>query len=272
MADKRSELTNSEIKNILRQAALMGTPKVDLFGGEPLMRKDVMDLIRSGAEKGLYMSITTNGWLLTKEFVYRLKKAGISCINISLDSVSMDTHDRLRGLPGLYNRATDGVRHCYEAGIPCIISTYATRSRIKNFGCQEADDSQLGQIIALARKLRASGIRILFPIISGRWAHNKTKELTEEEKKRVIDGIDHSFAFIEGAYSVKRKRKVCQSLIGKMFNISPYGDIQLCIAFPDSFGNVREKPLSELLRSMYNHTLYRKNKNGSCCNADKLIR
>jgi AdoMet-dependent heme synthase len=269
-ADKKDELTGGEIKNVLTQAARIGIPKVDFFGGEPLLRGDIVDLVGFGAKKGLYMSVTTNAWLLTKEMTAKLKRAGISCINISLDSVSEEKHDSLRGLPGLYQKALAAAMYCHEEGIPCIMSTYLTRNRIKNFAKGKDDDSQLTQIISLAKGLKSSGIRILFPIISGRWEQDRTKELTEEEKRLVIDNIDHSFAFIEGAYSVKNKKKVCQSLSGKMFNISPYGDVQLCVTFTEGFGNVKDIPLKDLLNGMYNHPIYLKNKNGSCCSTGGL--
>lgn len=270
-ASKKDELTNEEIKNVLEQAVKIGIPKVDFFGGEPLIKEGILDLIKFGADKGLYMSATTNGWLLTKEFTRELKKAGISCMNVSLDSVSEEKHDNLRGLPGLYKRAVDGIKYCYEEGIPCIVSTYVTKNRIKNFG-SDNDDSQLTKIITFAKELKASGIRILFPILSGKWIGDKTKEFTEEEKKMVIDNIDPSFAFIEGAYSVRNKKKVCQSLSGKMFNISPHGNVQLCVTFPDSFGNVKDTPLAELLRGMYSHPIYCKNRDGSCCSTTELAR
>ncbi len=271
-ASLKDELTGGQIKHVLTQAARIGIPKVDYFGGEPLLREDITELVRFGAKKGLYISITTNAWLLTREMTRQLKDAGISCINISLDSVSEEKHDGLRGLPGLYKRALDGVRYCHEEGISCILSTYVTRGRIKNFACGKTDDSKLTEMINLSKNLKAAGLRILFPILSGRWERDKTKEFSEEEKKLVIDNIDHSFAFIEGAYSVKSGRKVCQSLSGKMFNISPYGNIQLCVTFPDGFGNVKDTPLADLLKRMYSHPVYLKNRDGSCCSTTGLKR
>lgn len=271
-ASQKNELSSEQIKGVLAQAVKIGIPKVDFFGGEPLLKENIIDLIRFGAKKGLYMSITTNAWLLTRDLAGRLKRAGISCINISLDNVSEEKHDRLRGLSGLYKKAVDGVRYCYEERIPCIVSTYVTRNRIRNFGTGPSDDSQLTKIINLAKQLNASGIRILFPIISGRWEQDKTKEFTEEEKRLVIDNLDYYFVFIEGAYSVVKNKKVCQSLSGKMFNISPYGDIQLCVTFTDSFGNVKDKPLADLLKGMYSHPIYLKNKDGSCCSTTGLVK
>lgn len=271
-AERTNILSNDEIKNVLKQAAAMGIPKVDFFGGEPLLKKGIVELVDYGSRLGLYMSVTTNGWLLTEDLIKGLKKAGISCINVSLDSVDEEEHDTLRGVKGVFKRATEGIRMCKVEGIPCIASTYATKDRIRNFGQGSKDDSDLTKVINLSKQLGATGIRILFPIIAGQWETDKEKEFTEVEKNLVIENIDPSFAFIEGAYSVKKGKKVCQSLHGKMFNISPEGDLQICVAFPDTFGNVREKPLEQLIYEMWSHPTYLKNKGGSCCSTLDLIR
>lgn len=271
-ARHKDELSTDEIKDILDQAVEMGIPKVDYFGGEPLLRDNIVELVRYGESKGLYISVTTNAWLLTRELTKELSQVGISCINISIDSVSEKLHERFRRMPGIYKRAVNAFQYCYKEGIPSIFSTYVTHSNIENFGSGESDNSGLSNLISFAREVKASGIRILFPIISGKWAEDKSKEFSEEEKSMVIDNIDISFAFIEGAYSVLKKRKICQSLSGKMFNISPYGDIQLCIVFPESFGNIRESSLKDLLRDMYSHPVYLKNKDGSCCSTTALLR
>ncbi len=271
-AGEKKELTKDQIEDVLQQAVKMGIPKVDYFGGEPLLRKDIVDLVKIGARKGLYMSITTNGWLLTQDMAKKLKKAGISCMNISIDSTSKEEHDRLRVLPGLYKRAVDAIRYCHKERISCVVSTYVTRDRIVNFGVGELDNSDLTKILSLSRELKASGVRVLFPIISGEWVSEDKKEFTQEEVRRVIDGIDSSFAFIEGAYSVKNGRKICQSLQGKMFNISPYGEVQLCIAFTDVFGNVKDASLKDLLKGMYTHPTYIRNKDSYCCSTTGLKR
>lgn len=271
-AGSRAELATEQIKDVLGQAVKIGIPKVDLFGGEPLLRKDVIDLIRFGASKGLYMSLTTNAVSLTRDAIKALKKAGLACIHISLDSPDKEEHDNGRGVPGLWQKAVDGIRNCHAEGVPCIASTFVTRDRIKNFGTGKSDDSHLKRIADFTKELKASALRVLFPIISGEWADTTQIEFTEEEKRQVIEGIDYSFAFIEGAYSVKNKKKVCQALRGKIFNISPYGDIQLCSAFTDTFGNVKDASLVDLVYGMWNHPTYLKNKNGDCCNNLRLKR
>ncbi|CAB1082062.1 hypothetical protein D1AOALGA4SA_9700 [Olavius algarvensis Delta 1 endosymbiont] len=265
-------LTNEAIKKVLDQVAAIGIPKVDFFGGEPLLRKNIADLVAHGAKLGLYMSITSNGWLLSRDMIQDLKRAGIHCINISIDSDDAATHDRLRGKSGIFAKATEAIKTCQAEGIPCIASTYVTKENDINFGRGAKDDSNLARIIGLTKELRATGLRILFPIISGQWEEDKGKEYSEEDKANVIKNLEPSFAFIEGAYSVKNGKKICQTLIGKMFNISPEGNLQLCVAFPDTFGNVKNKPLKELLHGMYTHPTYCDNQGSNCCSTRDLIR
>lgn len=269
-AGGKPELSVEEIKRILDQAAEMGIPKVDFFGGEPLMKEGIVELVEYGEKIGLYISITTNAWLLTEDLAKQLGRAGLSCINVSLDSTEEEAHDKLRGLPGLHKKVVDAVKYCNDSGIPVIMSTYVTRKHIENFGQGSKDKSKLKSIIDFSKNMKAAGIRILFPIISGKWVKDKKKEFTEEERDLVIENIDTSFAFIEGAYSVKNKKKVCQSLSGKMFNISPYGDMHLCVAFTQSFGNIKDKHLRDLLADMYSHPIYKKNEGGSCCSTEGL--
>ncbi|MFC1510441.1 radical SAM/SPASM domain-containing protein [Candidatus Omnitrophota bacterium] len=268
-ADRARELSYDDIVGILKDAVKMGIPKIDYFGGEPLIKERIVDLVREASQLGIYISVTTNGLMLTQQMIRDLKAAGISCINISLDSASQEEHDRLRGKDGLYDKVITAIKDCHDAGVACIVSTYVTRRRINNFATAQ-DDSELTAIIDLSKSLKATGIRILFPIISGEWEKKKEIELNDSEKKRVIENIDHSFAFIEGAYSVVQKKKTCQALSGKLINISPYGDMQLCIAFPKSFGNLKELSLKELMHKMWEHPIYQKNKNSDCCSTEGL--
>jgi len=269
-AGKKPEMTTDEIKSLLRQAADMGIPKVDFFGGEPLIRKDIVELVRYGESLGIYTSVTTNALLLDRVMLSNLATAGISCINISIDSASFEEHDHLRGVEGAYTKAVNAFALCHEKGIPCIFSTYVTRKRIVNLAPGEKDDSLFTELLHLARKVKATGVRVLFPIISGEWVKKKDVELTEEEKGLVIRAIDPSFVFVEGAYSVRNGRKVCQALSGKMLNISPYGDLQICVAFPNAFGNVVRDGLKFSIEKMWKHSIYEKNKDGSCCSTDDL--
>ncbi|MCA9408469.1 MAG: radical SAM protein [Candidatus Omnitrophica bacterium] len=270
-ADKTKELNDEEIIHVLKEAAKMGIPKVDFFGGEPMIRENIVELVKVGVDLGIYMSITTNGWFLTRDRVKALKKAGINCINVSIDSADEKEHDTLRRLPGVYKKAVEGIQNCHREGVPCIVSTYVTKNRIKSFADTKYDESVLTGVVSIARRLKATGVRILLPILSGQWVQKLDMGLNDEEKALVIENIDHSFVFIEGAYSVVKKKKVCQALTGKVINISPYGDMQLCIAYTNTFGRLsRQNRLNILIQNMWKHKTYVMNENKACCSTVAL--
>jgi len=89
-------LTNKEIFSFMKQAALLGISRVRLTGGEPLLRKGLMDLVRNistipGIEE---VSLTTNAILLEK-YAADLSDAGLSRVNISLDTLNPDKFTRV---------------------------------------------------------------------------------------------------------------------------------------------------------------------------------
>jgi cyclic pyranopterin phosphate synthase len=94
-----TEIPLSDIREILRIAASLGIRSVKFTGGEPLVREDILEIVRA-VPRGLESSMTTNGILL-KRYARDLKEAGLSRINVSLDSLDpacyreITGHDRL---------------------------------------------------------------------------------------------------------------------------------------------------------------------------------
>ncbi|MDP3012971.1 MAG: radical SAM protein, partial [Candidatus Subteraquimicrobiales bacterium] len=77
---------------------------IDLVGGEPLMRSDISDLIKTSSSYGLTTNLCTNGYLLDTEMVKLLYDSGLNRLSISLDSLNEQTHDTIRGKAGSYSR------------------------------------------------------------------------------------------------------------------------------------------------------------------------
>lgn len=110
-------LSLEEIAGIVKVGAELGIRKIRLTGGEPLVRKGIVDLVAfikeiPGIEE---VNMTTNGILL-REFAMPLKKAGLSRVNISLDSLSPLQYAGItRG--GDLERVLDGIKAALEAGL-----------------------------------------------------------------------------------------------------------------------------------------------------------
>lgn len=121
-ADAGRLLTFDEIREIVRAAARLGFRKIRLTGGEPLMRKGIVDLVAmlrptEGIEE---LSITTNGTLLDR-FAEALKLAGLDRLNISLDTIDPERYREITRV-GAIERVLSGIEAAGAAGFPIKIN------------------------------------------------------------------------------------------------------------------------------------------------------
>jgi radical SAM protein len=122
------ELTNAEGKALIDQIAEMRIPIFVFTGGDPLKRKDVFELIRYAADKGVHVAVTPSATpLLTREAIFKFKEAGLVRLGISLDGSTPEIHDNFRGLPGAYARTIQAIEWANEAGIPIQVHTTISR-------------------------------------------------------------------------------------------------------------------------------------------------
>ena len=116
----RDILSIEEIAEIAAAAVELGITKIRLTGGEPLVRRGILDLVRRlHALPGLEeLALTTNG-LLLPEMAAALKEAGLTRVNISLDTLNPDTYRRLTRI-GELEQALAGIRAAQDAGLSPI--------------------------------------------------------------------------------------------------------------------------------------------------------
>lgn len=121
-------LRYEEIVEIIKEAVNLGVTKVRITGGEPLVRKGVVDFIKKLREikKLEDISLTTNGFFLS-EYAEKLKDVGLNRVNISLDSLQEEKYKRItRG--GSLEKALKGINSALKAGLlPIKINTVLIR-------------------------------------------------------------------------------------------------------------------------------------------------
>lgn len=131
--EKADELTAEEFEKAVRAFASCGITKVRLTGGEPLVRKDITEIARrigsiDGIEK---LAVTTNGILL-KEYAKELKSAGVTAVNISLDTTDREQFKEITGYDGLY-KVFEGIEECERVGLsPIRLNAVLTRGKNEN--------------------------------------------------------------------------------------------------------------------------------------------
>jgi radical SAM protein with 4Fe4S-binding SPASM domain len=109
------ELTNAQGRALLENLAGFGVPAVLLSGGEPLARRDTLELAEYGRSLGLTFTLSTNGTLIDLATAQRIRDIDFSYVGISLDGIGA-TNDLFRGKRGAFERSVQGIRNCRAVG------------------------------------------------------------------------------------------------------------------------------------------------------------
>ncbi len=178
---KLPELTTDEAEMVidkLSKVAGVGLPALSFSGGEPLARKDFFELATYAKKRIPYISIASNGTLLTKDNAKKVKDAGVDYVEISIDGASSNVHDDFRGIPGAFERAIQGVKNCVEEGIDTCIATVIHRDNL----------AETEKILQLAKEL---GVRFMHfnYIPTGRAKEHVELDLTPDERLHVLNAI-----------------------------------------------------------------------------------
>ena len=116
------ELGIDEYLRLIRLFVSLGVTKVRLTGGEPLLRRGLIDLVRELASlrtihgEPLNLALTTNGHLL-ESLAVPLSDAGLHRVTVSMDAVDAPTFERITRIPGSFETVLRGVRAAREAGL-----------------------------------------------------------------------------------------------------------------------------------------------------------
>lgn len=159
-SEATDELSTGEALDVLGQLAeLAPGAMLVLTGGEPLMRKDLPELVRRSAQLGLMPVIGSNGIMLDGKRAAELRALGAAGVGISLDSATAGFHDRLRGgLPGAWEGARRGMQAAREAGLATLVQTTLF----------EENRHELAAIADIAESAGAMALNFFFLVCVGR--------------------------------------------------------------------------------------------------------
>lgn len=268
------ELTTEEAKKVIDEFYESGVVAIAFSGGEPLVRPDFFEVVEYAAKKGFYLSLATNGTLLTKEMVKKIKDSGIEYVEISLDGFEKE-HDEFRGLQGAWRKTCEGIRNCVEAGMDTCVATTVTK---RNF----RDIPKLLDFVENDLKANRFIAFNFIPVRRGKEIMADDLEPDErEELQRFLYSklMDKScrlnvlstapqyariaMEFAEGpavmthftnqaAMNIKGKTRELGEFIGgcgagRLYcGLEPNGDIQPCVFMPIKIGNIRKDRLKRV--------------------------
>lgn len=172
------ELSTGEAKTLIDDLARFGAPVALFSGGEPFMRKDLPELVRYAVDRGMRAVVSTNGTLITKEQARLYGTMGLSYVGVSIDGIGA-VHDRFRGVEGAFQAALKGMRNCMEEGIKVGIRFTVTKSNYL----------EIPAIFDLAEAEEIPRICFYHLVYSGRGSALVEEDLSHGHTRGVVDLI-----------------------------------------------------------------------------------
>ena len=253
------ELTTEEAKKLIDDSLDMGVTIIAFTGGEPLLRKDIFELIAHVDQKKAMPIMFTNGQFLTDINVDKLAEAGLYSLFVSLDSTDPEEHDSLRESPGLFKQAVDGLLKMKARGVLVSLSSYASRTGTKR--------GDYKNIYTLAKELGLHNVILFDSVPTGALLKDTREMLTPEQREEITrysenifkNGIVPTLSSQSWQNSVEGYLAGIGCLAGNIqFYVSAYGDIAPCDFTPLSFGNIRKEELKDIWKKMVSHPAYKK--------------
>ncbi len=252
------ELSTDEIRKLLDEiASRSNETMVVLTGGEPLLRRDLEQLVEHGNALGLSMVVGTNGVLLNEQRVKTLKQAGAMGMGISLDSLDPQNHDDFRGCPGSWEKTLSAMDQCKKHGLPFQV----------HFSVTEHNAHEVQSMIDFASASGAHVLNIFFLVCTGRGESMSdiTPARYEEVLKQLVEAQDQTRDLIIRARCAPHYKRVAyehnpESLLTRAqgyegggclagihyCRITPEGAVTACPYIPDEDGSIREQPFWEI--------------------------
>ena len=173
-----NELSTDEGKRLIDDLAEFGVPVILFSGGEPVLRKDLPDLIDYAVKKGLRAVISTNGTLITEEKAKQFARYALSYIGISIDGTGK-VNDAFRGVDGAYDLAINGVRNAKHAGIKVGL----------RFTINKKNYNEIQRIFDIIETEGIQRVCFYHLVYAGRGSQLINEDISHEESRKVVDYI-----------------------------------------------------------------------------------
>ena len=235
---KARVLTPADLKKFSDEAHELGLCQLVLSGGEPLILKDLKDVIAALQPNKFHLSMSTNGYFLTKEMAAKLKSWGLDKVKISIDDFDEKLHDRNRDQEGAYTKAMDALFNARDAGLNVVIQTCISH--------QNCRTDRTAQMAKFAQEHDfVVDVMIAHPI--GEW-EAKHEVLIDEEDAAYLREVNKQYpALHRDTFPTYGINRGC-GCVNSNLHLTQCGEILPCGFLPISLGSIFEESLEEILK------------------------
>jgi radical SAM protein with 4Fe4S-binding SPASM domain len=257
----RSELGTEECFGVIDEIVAFAPECLTILtGGEPLLRRDILQIVQRAAERGLWVVVGTNGVRITENVARRLAEAGARGLSLSLDALDPDRHDGFRRVRGAWRNTVEGAEILNRTGLPFIVQT-------------TAGSHNLGELEAIAdfahERLAAKVWNLYFLVPTGRGQF--VSDMTPAQYDEVLASLYRIQQKYKGRMLVNAKcaphyiKTILENDGSQIrtysggaggcpagthyMGIRPNGDVTPCPYLPMFAGNLRRSSLGDLWAS-----------------------
>ncbi|MBN1765264.1 MAG: DUF2062 domain-containing protein [Sedimentisphaerales bacterium] len=268
------ELALDEKLKVIDELGRNYVAMIAFAGGEPLLSSDLYPCLERCQHYGIHTTIATHGALLTAQRCNRLAELGLRYVEVSLDSVDPEKHDRFRGQPGMWRKAVEGIKNVVATeGLRAGLAMCVTRNNI----------DEVEQMLEFAVELGVSCFAHFNFIPVGRGEQMTEQDISPQQREQLLlllhkwmqsrrigvistapqlGRICLSNADESGLVSCShagngpgvKARVVARYLggcgAGRTYAcLQPNGEVTPCVYMPKrTMGNIREKKFGEIFR------------------------
>ncbi|MDR0221550.1 MAG: radical SAM protein [Lachnospiraceae bacterium] len=239
-ADPQTVISLERIRALADEADELGIYEIVVEGGEPLVYKDLFEVLAAFGPDRFYLALTSNGYLLDEDMAKRLASAGLSRVVISLDSLTPEVHDGFRGQEGAFERALAALENVKRAGMQPSVNFL-----VGHYNAQTGEVEKVCNFCA-ARKYQV-GLVPAAPV--GDWKGNLDVMLDEGDTKRLEEiRASYNNAWRDLWPPIARGNEgLCSCPAVNRPYITPRGDVLPCPYIHVKIGNIYEQALKEIL-------------------------
>ena len=237
------------IKRTIRDLKEKGVIWFGFTGGEPLLNKDLVDIVEC-AGRDTTVKLFTTGSNLTAELASDLKKAGLNSVSISLDHWLQEEHDRVRGCKGAFDTALQAIEILKKTGgIHIGVSSVISKDMIAS-----------GRLETLIQFLIGLGVHEA-------WLSEAKPTVEAFRKKELIITEEERLCLVALQDRYNQRGKITVNYLGhfegkehfgcnagnKMIYIDAFGEVSPCVFIPVTFGNVKNESIMTIFYEMKKH-------------------
>ncbi len=243
---KGNTIDTATIKRVIQELKEMGVFWLGLTGGEPLLQKDIVEIIESAGDD-CAIKLFTTGCTLTKTLALDLMNAGLFSVSVSLDHWEQEKHDKVRRYEGAFQTALEAIQTFKNlGGVHVGVSAVLSKDMI------ERDEVEHFLEFLAGLGIHEAWLSECKPSVEAFWTEDQV--ISEQERLKLVE--------LQDRYN--REGKITVNYLGhfegkeyfgcnaghKMVYVDAFGEVSPCVFVPMTYGNVREKSIKLIYKEM----------------------